>query len=131
MISLLGGAKKGYVIDWSIVIRDLGFSDASEVSSRDYENECRLILFVVDNELNSRIAKENFAMLLENGLGRNCQIEIVDILDNFALAAEHKIMVTPTLLVLKEGASIKIIGNLNDREKVRMVLGVDDETVVS
>ncbi len=82
----------------------------------------RLVLFVAGDEFNSRLAKRNLAEICS---GRRCEdfaVEIVDVLTDSALAIEHNILVTPTLLVLTGGRATMVIGNLSDRQEVRSAL---------
>ena len=90
------------------------------------EKEYRLILFVAGDEPNSRAARENLSALCENELQGRCETEVVDVFEDFAVAAEHKILVTPTLLVLAPKPGLVVIGNLNDLDKVKAALGVGE-----
>lgn len=81
-------------------------------------------LFVAGDEPNSRQAKRNLAALCEGDLAGKCRIEIVDVLEDFETALKHGILLTPTLLSLKPGPEVRIIGNLDDREKVRAALRI-------
>ena len=49
-------------------------------------------------------------------------MRVVDVLQDFTLAAQHNILVTPTLVVLAPPPPVVIIGNLSDRVRVRSAL---------
>ena len=85
----------------------------------------RLTLFVAGDEPNSRAAKANIAVLCEQDLKGRCVLEIVDVLENFEAASEKGILVTPTLYV-SAPAPTTVIGNLNDRQRVRAALQLGD-----
>ena len=82
----------------------------------------RLILFVAGDEPNSQRARQNLDELCENELKGRCRVEIVDVMEDFEKAAEHGILLTPTLLRVEPLPGITVIGNLNDHEKVRAAL---------
>ena len=85
----------------------------------------RLILFVAGDERNSRVARENLDRICTEDLDGRCEIQIVDVLTDFSLAAAHQILLTPALLMAEPKPEILVIGNLNDRRKVRTALGID------
>ena len=84
-----------------------------------------MILFVADDERNSRLARENLARLCECDLQACCNVQIVDVLENFAAALEHKVLLTPCLLWVEPPPGAMIIGNLSDLERVRSALHLD------
>jgi circadian clock protein KaiB len=85
----------------------------------------RLMLFVAGDEKNSRLARKNLQRLCDTELGSDWQVRIVDVLEDFAPALEHNILLTPALLVLAPPPRALIIGNLSDTTKVRRALGLD------
>ncbi len=87
----------------------------------------RMILFVAGEEANSRIARKNLANLCEEDLPGQCDIETVDVLEDYAAATEHSILVTPTLLVLEPGPAVMVVGNLSDRRRVLTALRLPRE----
>jgi circadian clock protein KaiB len=52
----------------------------------------------------------------------SCQLEVVDVLEEPLRALEDGIYVTPTLVAVSP-SSVRIVGTLNDREKVARLLG--------
>jgi circadian clock protein KaiB len=89
------------------------------------ETGYRLILFVAGDEPNSRTARGNLADVCDRDLHNRCEVEIVDVLEDFTAAAEHQILVTPTLLMAEPEPQVMIIGNLSNREKVRRALRLE------
>jgi len=82
----------------------------------------RLVLFVAGDEPNSRIARANLEELCRCDIEGDCEVAEVDVLKDFETAAEHGILVTPTLLVVEPQPGTTIIGNLSNREKLRFAL---------
>lgn len=93
--------------------------------SLEKEADYRLTLFVAGNETNSRLAKVNLASLCDSRLPGRCEVEVVDVLEEFGRAVEESILVTPTLVVRHAGTSRTVIGNLSDREKLMTALGLE------
>jgi circadian clock protein KaiB len=88
----------------------------------------RLILFVAGNEPHSLTARTNLNVLCDQELKGRCEVEIVDVLENFALASKHDIVLTPTLLVVHPEPSVMVIGSLSDRRKVLTALNLPEES---
>jgi circadian clock protein KaiB len=80
------------------------------------------ILFVAGNEPNSMMARKNLKELCEQELKGRFNITIVDVMEDFDSAAAHNILLTPTLLIQNAISDIMVIGNLNNREKIRAAL---------
>jgi circadian clock protein KaiB len=69
-------------------------------------------------------ARSNLAEIAQEHLAGNFTIEEVDVLKNPRQALADHILVTPTLLLLGAESPVRIIGNLNEREKVLNALGI-------
>lgn len=82
----------------------------------------KFTLFVAGNEPNSMMAKKNLTELCEQELNGMARIKIVDVMEDFDTAAEHNILLTPTLLIQNTDPDVMVIGNLNNRNKVRAAL---------
>ncbi len=87
----------------------------------------RLLLFVAGNEPNSRMAKENVARLLKLLPEQQVPLETIDVLEDFRPALEHKILVTPCLLLLGPNPPVRVAGNLSDMEHVRAALNLSND----
>jgi len=83
---------------------------------------CRMMLFVADDEQNSRRARENVQRACGDKLGKEYELEVVDVFDQFQTALDHDIMVTPTLVVLEPTPRVTLLGDLSDTAKLRTVL---------
>ncbi|NLF30280.1 MAG: circadian clock protein KaiB [Planctomycetes bacterium] len=86
----------------------------------------RMILFIAGQAANSRAARLNLANLCRCELGGRCEVEIIDVLEDFDAAIRHNILVTPTLLVREPGPPVTIVGDLGDRAKLRRALHLGD-----
>ncbi len=82
------------------------------------------ILFVAGNEPNSMMARKNLTDLCEQELKGRAKVKIVDVMEDFDTAAAHNILLTPTLLIKNANPDIMVIGNLNNRKKVRAALNL-------
>ncbi len=87
----------------------------------------RLMLFVAGNEPHSVTARTNLDLLCDRELKGRCEVQIVDVLEDFALASAYGIVLTPTLLVVHPNSSAMVIGSLKDRGKVLTALNLSEE----
>ncbi|SDB45771.1 KaiB domain-containing protein [Desulfonatronum thiosulfatophilum] len=88
----------------------------------DTKKTCHFTLFITGNGKNSQIASKNLAKLCAGELAGVCTMEIVDILEDFASAVNHNILVTPTLLVTTLHKTTMITGKLSNLRKIRAAL---------
>ena len=84
----------------------------------------RLRLFVAGDEPNSAIAKASLDEICSTYLKHDCQIEIVDVLENFQPALEERVLVTPALVIVEPQPRTVVFGNLADTKKVLSALRV-------
>ncbi len=84
----------------------------------------RMRLFVAGGEPNSAIAKESLDKICSAYLNGNCQVEIVDVLEDFRPALEEHVLVTPALVIIEPEPRTVIFGNLADTGKVLAALKV-------
>ena len=91
----------------------------------------RLILFVCDHEPNSTRARENLDRLCALHLPGRCEIDVVDVLEDYRSALEHQVLVTPCLVKLDPPPRALIAGTLDDADTVLTALqlsgGRDDD----
>lgn len=78
----------------------------------------RLRLYVSGASGPSHRAVANLRELCSRELAGRSQVEVVDVIENPALADEDKILATPTLVRRLPLPVRKIIGDLSDRERV-------------
>jgi circadian clock protein KaiB len=86
----------------------------------------RFILFVAGDERNSRIAKNNLARICKDILVGRCEVELVDVMQDFAAALKYNILLTPSLLVVAPPPQVMIVGNLDDMEEVSAALQISN-----
>jgi circadian clock protein KaiB len=77
-------------------------------------------LFVAGNESNSAQARANLIRLCATHIKGHHKIDTVDVLKDAARAHQNKVLVTPTLILIKPLPKVTILGNLSD---TRQVLG--------
>jgi len=82
-----------------------------------------LILFVAGDDRNSQTARANLSRLNDEYLDGSSTIEIVDVLQDYQKAIECRVLLTPTLLVVSPPPSVRIIGTLENTNKVLAALG--------
>jgi len=75
-------------------------------------------LFVAGDESNSSQARGNLARLCEEHIKGRYKIETVDVLKDPSTAYENRVLVTPTLILLKPLPKVTVLGNLNDTKQV-------------
>jgi circadian clock protein KaiB len=83
-----------------------------------------LRLYVAGRAPHSTQALANLEAILEAYASPDtCRPEVVDVLEEPLRALEDGIFVTPTLVAVSP-CSVRIVGTLNDREKVARLLGL-------
>lgn len=83
----------------------------------------KLRLYITGRTPQSRQALQNLRDICESELKGMYEIEVIDVLEQPALAEDEKILATPTLVKRLPEPVRKIIGDLSDRDKV--LLGLD------
>ena len=83
----------------------------------------QLDLYVAGQTPRSEQAIANLYQTCE-GMLENCEIRIIDVLDRPELAEENKILATPTLIKSVPPPRRRIIGDLDDVERVARMLGL-------
>jgi circadian clock protein KaiB len=84
-------------------------------------------LFVAGNESNSAQARGNVARLCEEHLKGRYKIEVVDVLKEVSSAHKNKVLVTPTLILIKPLPKVTVLGNLNDTKQVLAALRLNGD----
>lgn len=83
----------------------------------------KLRLYITGRTSQSKRALDNLRAICESDMKGEYEVEVIDVLENPALAENEKILATPTLVKRLPEPVRKIIGDLSDREKV--LLGLD------
>lgn len=86
----------------------------------------RMHLFVAGEEPNSRRARENLAAMCADRLSEDCDVEIVDVLENFQAALDMGIYVTPALVITRPEPRVTVFGNLSDTRRLLDALGLEE-----
>jgi circadian clock protein KaiB len=85
----------------------------------------KLRLFITGRTPQSQRAINNLRAICETEIRGDYEVEVIDVLENPALAERDKILATPTLVKRLPEPIRKIIGDLSDREKVLLGLNVE------
>lgn len=80
-------------------------------------------LFITGRTIRSEVAIANLRHICDSWFGGQCQIVIVDVLEQPEEAEREHILATPTLIKQYPPPVQRIIGDLSDLEKVRANLG--------
>ena len=83
-----------------------------------------LKLYVVGQTPKSIDIIEDLVKILEDALDGLYHLDIIDIIESPGLADEAKILATPALEKVAPGPVRKIVGDLSDKEKVFLTLGL-------
>jgi len=81
-------------------------------------------LYIVNNAPNSVRAVANLAAICKEHLEGNFKLEIIDVLEYPLRALADGILVTPSLAKVSPSPAAKIVGNLSDKSKVLLALGL-------
>ncbi|MCF6147369.1 MAG: circadian clock protein KaiB [Candidatus Kuenenia sp.] len=82
-----------------------------------------LKLYISGKTENSQKAVENFQKLIRDLSARECEEEIIDIVENPEAAVENRILATPTLVKISPGKERRVVGDLSVRNQV--LFGLD------
>jgi circadian clock protein KaiB len=82
-------------------------------------------VYVAGAAPNSLRAIANLYAIVRQFLPDNHSIEVIDILEDPLAALRDGILVTPTVVKLSPLPQRKLLGNLDDREKVLLALGLE------
>jgi len=94
-------------------------SEAEALAQASTERpECHLKLFISAGEPNSVIAQDNLRQLQQSRFHCKIVVEIVNVLENYQAALDHRVLVTPCLVLHSPSPRVMIAGTLRDRTKV-------------
>lgn len=86
-------------------------------------SEYRLKLYVTGRTPRSQQAITNLQRIVDEDLGGQFEMEVIDILEQPQLAEEEKILATPTLIRELPEPIRRVVGDLSETERV--LLGLD------
>jgi circadian clock protein KaiB len=98
-------------------------TEASETPEKDSEDAWILKLYVAGMTANCLKAFENLKKICEENLKGHYRIQVIDLLENPTLAKGDQIVAIPTLVRKLPTPVKKIIGTLQDSERV--LVGLD------
>ena len=82
----------------------------------------RLHLFVAGDAPNGVLARDNLEKLCAEHLAGRHELVVHDVLQDFRVALEHRVLVTPTLLLLAPPPRVMVVGTLADTPAVLAAL---------
>jgi len=85
-----------------------------------------LRLYITGRTTQSESAISSLRRICAQDLGAEYDLEVIDVLDCPQVAEDQKILVTPTLVVELPAPSRRLVGDLSDRERVLLALGVQN-----
>lgn len=94
-------------------------------------NKYVLKLFITGQTPRSTYAIANLNRICHEALRDQCDVLIIDVLENPELAEEDRVLATPTLIKTSPPPARRVIGDLSDIQKVIWGLGLyqrPDET---
>jgi circadian clock protein KaiB len=85
-------------------------------------------LYVAGGTARAQAAERNLHRVCENHLAGDYQVEVVDVRHRPDLAAQDRVMATPTVLRLAPSPQLRVIGELSDLERTAAFLGLPDHS---
>ncbi len=85
-----------------------------------------LKLYVADDTPASRNASANLQALCDEHFKDQCNVEVIDILKNPAVASDEQIVATPTLVKQSPLPVRRFIGDLSNKERLLVGLGIEE-----
>ncbi|GAB4504274.1 MAG: hypothetical protein Fur0043_12680 [Anaerolineales bacterium] len=83
-----------------------------------------LRLFVAGDEPNSARAKAALRRLSETHLRGRCEIQIIDVYQDYQAAIDHQIVIVPCLVVVSPPPGRTIVGSLKDEASLLAALEI-------
>lgn len=87
----------------------------------------RLRLFVAGDEPNSVQARATLSRLCDEHLKDCCEIQLVDVFEDYQAAIDHRVMVVPALIVEAPPPAKTIVGSLSDEGRLLAALGITEK----
>ena len=89
--------------------------------------EFRFYLYISSETSNSVASAWNLKSLLDQELKGRYSLEVINVLDNPEHAEKDNILATPTLVKASPPPERRVVGDLSDRKKVLLGLGLTTE----
>ncbi len=101
---------------------DIPAASTKKKKTDDTKRTCMLRLFVAGDGVNSYLARINLEKLLACLTDTDCDVTVIDVLEDPQAAFDHGVTVTPMLQILDPGPGKTIYGNLSDASVVLAAL---------
>lgn len=88
----------------------------------------QLKLFITGQTPRSTYAIANLKRICQEILPDQCEMTIIDVLENPELAENERVLATPTLIKSAPPPARRVIGDLSDIQKVILGLGLEPRT---
>lgn len=95
-----------------------------EVLAQEKEVHYSLRLYIAGSNFQSIIAVKNLQKICDEYLAGRHELEVIDIYERPELLQAENIVAIPTLIKVLPEPSQRMIGNLSDKEKVLLGLGL-------
>ena len=82
-------------------------------------------LYIIKGPSRYKIIIKKLNKFLKEFYHNNYTLEIINILEHSELAVKDKIFATPTLIKLSPPPIKKVVGDLNDKEKLKVCLEIE------
>ena len=90
----------------------------------DFSTVVMLRLYVAGGAPNSMLAIANLEAICAEHLKDGHKLEVVDVLENPRRAMADGVLVTPSLTKLSPQPAAQVVGNLSDKTRVLLALGL-------
>jgi circadian clock protein KaiB len=90
-----------------------------------------LVLYVDGASTNSIHAIETVRRVCDEDLGGHVDLEVIDVRRQSALAARDQVLAVPTLIKRLPGPPRRIVGDLSDPSRVRLVLDLGHAAITA
>ena len=88
-------------------------------------NQLTLKLFIAGESIRSESAARNLKRVLDETVGPDYDLRIIDVTKHPSMAEDESILATPTLIKVVPSPQRRIIGDLSDREALLKGLDLD------
>ncbi|MCF8228575.1 MAG: circadian clock KaiB family protein [Bacteroidales bacterium] len=87
-------------------------------------NKYTFKLFLTGKSARSEGAVKTIKQILKDESGLEFKLDIIDVLESPDIAEQNKVLATPTLIKLLPPPVKRLVGDLNDKEKVKQYLDI-------
>ena len=98
--------------------------NAANITTSERVEEYVLRLFISSEDISAEHTLNNIHQLLERGLTSPYTLKVIDIAKNPEQAAVHRVMITPTLVRISPKPVRRIVGQLDDIQRVLNIISI-------